>query len=213
MTRIEQLLEENCPYEYFQYGTDFFNNPNYSVYLQGSINTAGSKNDPGLRKYLTDVKSALSTIKRDKVIDNDTYQEISTLVEDMLKFCQYFTLKNPSKYANDPESTAYTNMIRDFYTATPETGDLEIHKTLEPMYAIDQLETDPVVLAKWSSLFVKYAGEYTYADMYADEKYYGYVDKTERKPVVRCALEYSFNEDGSLSVRLPANSITFDETK
>ena len=30
-------------------------------------------------------------------------------------------------------------------------------------------------------------------------------------PVFRCSIEYTFNEDGSLSVRLPVNSISFDE--
>ena len=48
--------------------------------------------------------------------------------------------------------------------------------------------------------------------MYADEAACGYVDNSEVKPVFRCALEYSFNEDGTLSVRLPASSVTYDES-
>ncbi|MBR7116932.1 MAG: hypothetical protein IKC87_04405 [Clostridia bacterium] len=38
-----------------------------------------------------------------------------------------------------------------------------------------------------------------------------YVHKLIEHPVFRCSLEYSFNSDGSLSVRLPVNSISFDE--
>ena len=48
--------------------------------------------------------------------------------------------------------------------------------------------------------------------MFEDEKECGYVDDSAQKPVFRCALEYTFANDGSLSVRLPASSITFDET-
>ncbi len=64
----------------------------------------------------------------------------------------------------------------------------------------------------YSEYIKKYAPDYTFAQMFEDEKECGYVDNTLQKPVIRCALEYVFNSDGSLSVRLPANSITFDET-
>lgn len=40
----------------------------------------------------------------------------------------------------------------------------------------------------------------------------GYVRKTKERPVFRAAIEYVLEDDG-LSVRLPANSIRFDETK
>ncbi len=53
---------------------------------------------------------------------------------------------------------------------------------------------------------------YSYNDMYKDEKEWGYVHQYVNKPVFRCALEYTFNSDGSLSVTLPANSISFDES-
>ncbi len=53
---------------------------------------------------------------------------------------------------------------------------------------------------------------YSYNDMYRDEKQWGYVHEYVTKPVFRCALEYTFNSDGTLSVTLPANSISFDES-
>ncbi len=53
---------------------------------------------------------------------------------------------------------------------------------------------------------------YTFNDMFRDEKEWGYVHQFASKEVFRCALEYTFNEDGSLCVTLPANSIAFDES-
>ena len=54
--------------------------------------------------------------------------------------------------------------------------------------------------------------EYDYDAMYADEKEAGYVQAVENIPVVRCAIEYTLNADGSLNASLPANSIIYDET-
>lgn len=54
--------------------------------------------------------------------------------------------------------------------------------------------------------------DYGFNDMYRDEQKFGYVYKHVSRPVFRCALEYTFNEDGSLCVSLPANSIAFDES-
>ena len=59
----------------------------------------------------------------------------------------------------------------------------------------------------------QYCPNYTFAMMYEDEKFCEYVHEYTVQPVFRCALEYTFNEDGSLSVRLPSNSIMFDETE
>ena len=59
----------------------------------------------------------------------------------------------------------------------------------------------------------KYCPDYNFEMMYEDEEFCGYEHKYEPNPVFRCALEYTFNEDNSLSVRLPSNSIVFDETE
>ena len=59
----------------------------------------------------------------------------------------------------------------------------------------------------------QYCTEYTFAKMYEDEKFCEYVHEYTPQPVFRCSLEYTFNEDGTLSVRLPSNSIMFDETE
>ena len=77
------------------------------------------------------------------------------------------------------------------------------------VYSASQLTEEKRPL---SEIIKKYCPDYTYAMMFAQEKECGYVDNSLQKPVIRCALEYTFNSDGSLSVRLPANAITFDES-
>ena len=57
-----------------------------------------------------------------------------------------------------------------------------------------------------------YCPDYTMQDLVADETRANFENKMDQKPVFRCSIEYTFNEDESLSVRLPANSIVFDET-
>ncbi len=77
--------------------------------------------------------------------------------------------------------------------------------------------TDDVNFAKVEALIKKYCllvdePTYSYNDMYKDEKEWGYEHQYVNKPVFRCALEYTFNSDGSLCITLPANSISFDES-
>lgn len=58
-----------------------------------------------------------------------------------------------------------------------------------------------------------YCPDYSMSEALLDEETAGFKNEIEQKPVFRVALEYTFNaDDESLSVRLPANSITFDET-
>ncbi len=54
--------------------------------------------------------------------------------------------------------------------------------------------------------------KYDFETMFADEKDAGYVQPVTPLPVVRLALEYTLNYDGTLNVSLPANSIIFDES-
>ena len=65
---------------------------------------------------------------------------------------------------------------------------------------------------KVSNWIKQYCGEYNFQEMALDEAECEYTPVIEQKPVFRCSIEYTFNDDGSLSVRLPASSITFDET-
>lgn len=84
-----------------------------------------------------------------------------------------------------------------------------------PVYSVlkEKFDNNDVAfLRQYSTYVTTYAPEYTMEKMYEDESECGFEYASAQKPVFRCALEYTFNSDGSLSVRLPANSIVFDET-
>ena len=68
-------------------------------------------------------------------------------------------------------------------------------------------------LAKYAKIIKKIAPNYTFDVLEEDETECGYVVEKQTEPVFRLALEYTINDDGTLSVRLPSNSIVFDETK
>ena len=146
--------------------------------------------------------------------DREKYSNLNTLKNDFLTITTVYSLKNLSEFYDEEgyeTDKAYLEILNSFYTPNDKVSKAEVFETLEPMYVFPA--TAEVAKKRTNSLlFQKYAGEYTFNEMYQDEKYCGYVDATSQKPVFRCALEYTFNEDGSLSVRLPANSISFDET-
>ncbi len=63
-----------------------------------------------------------------------------------------------------------------------------------------------------SELLRRFCPDYSMQQVIDDELEVGFENKIDQKAAFRCTLEYTFSEDGSLTVRLPANSITFDQT-
>ena len=102
----------------------------------------------------------------------------------------------------------YNNITEEDFnpTKTPEI-------TLDGYAVYAVKDTKYAQMATKADMIKKYCPNYTFDMMYEAEKFCGYQHEYESKPVFRCSLEYSFNEDGSLSVRLPSNSIVFDETE
>lgn len=179
-------------------------NKDTNLYYMGNINLAG------VRRYLS-TSWQLNLKNKSKYNQGSVeYKEINALYNDIMNLygngSNVYTLKSPAiqKTVNE---IAYENIIKYYYS----DSDLEISKTLEPIYVFTE---DATARAKSNAslIFRKYAGGYSFSDLYEDEKICGYVAKEEKKPVFRCAIEYTFNDDGSLSARLPANSISFDET-
>ena len=112
-----------------------------------------------------------------------------------------YLINNPAKYdaTNEKDLEKLQKMYAD-YPLTEEGI---------AVYACSK--TSSVDLKKLQTYFSKYAG-YNNELLIEHEARCYYQHETKEQPVFRCSLEYSFNEDGSLSVRLPANSISFDET-
>lgn len=192
----------------------------YSVYYKETINLES------VQMYLDDMYNNVIKNKfnlQNNNLGTDAYRELYTLYSDIMTMYasgqKGYYLRNLNKYAKT--STMYNSLLETYYS----NKNSEIKDTLEPIY--EYTGTTNPQKDSMSKLFEKYINKYrtikseqtgeelikySFTEMYEDENYCGYVDQTDPKPVFRCALEYSFNEDGSLSVRLPANSISFDET-
>ena len=188
----ENLLIEYCSEKFPDENFSFFENDKYVPYDYDCINTIV------LRKYLSDTSKkyskALSSISPE-------YKYISGLQSDINTIIVAYTAKIPQKYIDSGSTLALEMMYQDF----PKTKD----GTPIYVYSGSPLNESKRPL---SEIIKKYCPDYTFSMMFAQEKECEYVDDSLQKPVIRCALEYTFNTDGSLSVRLPANAITFDET-
>ncbi|MBE6666696.1 MAG: hypothetical protein E7607_00090 [Ruminococcaceae bacterium] len=80
------------------------------------------------------------------------------------------------------------------------------------VYAINEAGLGEVVIKKLESLIKEYYTEYTYEMLDEDHKEVEYEAEIENYPLFKLALEYTIDETSGLVVRLPANSIRFDET-
>ena len=208
LERISAALEADFDEADFENGMHFLDNDNYVATNLGYIN---SSTKDGLVRYLDDTLAVIEGLNNDGEVDATVYSNVKTLISDLKKLVRKFNLKNPAAY--DESSSAYKNMIRDYYTPKSGQANLKVFEDLTPMYVVVPTTlASNVQMSELAILFQKYATNYTYSQMYEDEETYGHVNELKKTPVVRCAIEYTFAEDGSLEVRLPANSITFDET-
>ena len=149
-----------------------------------------------------DTKNIINQLDRHyKIIDtkykayikNTTYTSLKTDIDKLLR---KFTLANPADPENEKlyaEGGQYETFPKDFavYIFTnPSEADFK----------------------NYSKIITNYCKDYTFQMLYEDEAECGYEATITSKPVFRCSLEYTFNDDGSLNVRLPASSIVYDET-
>ena len=158
--------------------------------------------------------SAISTICSNKDYLTDETKTAVKGVKDLSGAIMQIIVKYGLKDIND----------NDFYNAK---GEVQLQGMIDSMLADYPLcETTPIyvfdynafanniisTLRQYANIIKTYCPDYTFTMMYEDEKECGFEYSAAQKPVFRCSLEYTFNSDGSLSVRLPANSISFDET-
>ncbi len=143
-------------------------------------------------------------------VDPEIVSRLAQIYTDINLVNNKYGIKNPKAFkdkngeVSEIYKSTYNQMLEDY----------PICETF-PIYVFDELafeENKISTLREYSGYVKKYCTEYTMEQMYADERECGFEYTAAEKPVFRCALEYTFNSDGSLSVRLPANSITFDET-
>ncbi len=107
-------------------------------------------------------------------------------------------------YAYQPYNNITENNFDPLHTPEITLDGYAVYKVKDTKYS--QMATKAILIKN-------YCPQYNFDMMYEAEAFCKYEHPYESKPVFRCSLEYSFNEDGTLSVRLPANSIVFDETE
>ncbi len=156
---------------------------------------------PAVTAYRKAIEELTKNARKDTNPDTkqrELAKEIYTLSEDAFTVFFKYNPRNP----NQEDASEI------------DTWGIPIAKKGVPVYDISgsgaEKETNLLTVSK---IIKKYCTDYTFEMMYADEEECGVVVTTESKPVFRLSLEYTLNDDGSLSVRLPSNSISFDETR
>jgi len=195
---FEELMERYCRDALPDEDFSFFENDKYEAYQYGCINMSDRN---GWVKYLSDMQSLYKKGIKNTV--SPEYKHLNQLRSEIDSVFSAYTLKNPERYLIDEDR--YQNNLQSMYKDYPIT------KTGAAVYVYtgtDLAESKRDI----SNKIKKNCPDYTYSIMYEQEAACGYTTELEKNPVFRCALEYTFNSDGSLSVRLPASSITFDET-
>lgn len=193
----EEMLIEYCGHEFYEEELRFFNSEFYESYSYGVINFTA------LSEYLEDTK-------------NDVYSELyTTSSEEYIRLNEYntdifeyvvgaYAQKIPAKHIG-------SNSSYDIDTLAKMNSDYPVTKDGTAIYVYSGTGI-PETKRNYANTIKTRCPEYTFSMMFAQEAKCGYKDTSLQKPVFRCALEYTFNSDGSLSVCLPANSITFDDT-
>lgn len=189
--KFEELMVEHCTGKVNKnLNLSFFENESYKAYEYNCISTGQ------LTKYLNAMNAAyISALPS----TSEGYKDLENLRIAIRKMTATYSCHNPARYADIP------SMIETMNKNYPITSD----GTAVYVLASELVTADKTTISSYIS---KYCPDYNFTMMYEDEKECGYVAVAEQNPVVKCALEYTFNADNTLSVRLPANSIVFDET-
>lgn len=153
----------------------------------GRLNTAAIE---AYVKFVKDLASEYASEKSAEIGDNSGERELIRYTPDESFYNGILNLSSKYKIADDGN---YVN-CRLLATAYYELGQVE---RLIEKYCVYPEQGEAT---------------YSFNQLYKDEKTYGYKHPHVQRAVFRCALEYTFNSDGSLSVSLPANSISFDES-
>ncbi len=152
-----------------------------------------------LNEYLDEMKDLY---KKHYSTRSDEYKAIDAARSAVSTIFGAYNLNNPAKY--DPNTTSGANALADMYERAPltEQGIPVYVRTYNPTQTGKLREVQ-------TAIFRSTAYNTELLDKHESECLYN--ERIEEKPVFRCAIEYTFAIDGSLVVRVPANSITFDD--
>ncbi len=186
-TTLEIERRDSCPH----CGGEFTENT-VAQYL--FYNSDGSLNKNALNEYVDFIHQTITTVFKS---GRPYYEGTGT-----------YSFDNPLEDIFNP----FNGSLIKGYTKSADGTHITINMTDDQSNNVKFVQLQNLIISKClnnpdPSL------RYSYNKMYQDEKKYGYVHKSTPRPVFRCALEYTFNDDGSLSIALPANSISFDESR
>jgi len=144
--------------------------------------------------------------KLDAYCKPETVSELSKMITDAITlFTINYACRNPEKYDPVKDKERLDGWIKD-HAITAEG--VAVYVIATNIKNDEQGHQKRMNANRLRSL----CPEYTFSMMYEQENYCGISVKSIDKPLFRCAIEYSLNADGTLSVELPTNSITYDET-
>ncbi len=159
----------------------------------------GFVGDRAFKKYLEITYDYIN--KTYKGSTNPIRKELMAAYNALSAFATSYELCNPAIF--DPEDSRDAEDLRKMIEKAPLTAEGRAVYVCSKTTAVD--------LKKLQTYLLNYAS-YSIELLNEHEATCLYVHEAAEQPVFRCALEYSFNDDYSLSVRLPANSISFDES-
>ena len=191
---FEALLDEYCGEDE---NYNFLGNSKYASKVKD--NNYGYLDLSQLKKFCNDVMAQYS-----KIYKNAKGPErvmLDAFATDIKTLATVYTQKIPQKYIDNRLQSQLDKLV-ELYPITAD-GTAIYEYTASTVTATKRAN---------SALLRSRCPDYTFQMMYAEEEKCGYIAQREQKPVFRCSLEYTFNEDGSLSVRMPATSIIFDES-
>lgn len=192
-TMLEMYLREKLPDAVF----DFYGQDAWGKY--GIYNDNGYIELRALQQYI----KAMETYYKNNIKQTDPVRsEFVNMNAAISLLSTSFTLQDPAKY--DPNNEKDKETLDKLYARVPLTAEGIA------VYECSKLG-DNVSLRKLQNNLAKYTGySVSLLDEHESECMYTYI--AQEHPVFRCSLEYTFADDCSLEVRLPANSISFDET-
>ena len=165
----------------------------------------GNLNVKGLQTYLDYTKQLAEKVYPAATeYENPNRKEVNYAYQALYNLLANFVLvepKNTAVYGEGGTSYTTTTAKIKYYQENPGSDKAVYMCPKQPSDAgLDTLQ----------GRLAKYAG-YTVDMLLVHEEACFYEADVIENPVFKCSLEYTFNTDGSLSVRLPVNSITFNE--
>ena len=199
--RYVELLELYYGEAFPEKNFSFFDNEAYAdVAYEGT-----AYNHEKLKRHILEIRAFIISNASKTEYNSSTpeFKDVDRLLQNFLNLLNQYTMVNKDSAIGTNGLIIGTEEERAAQQALLDQGIAFLNFKGQGQVNIERT---------YAGIVKTYCPDYTFEMMYADEAECGFFPKVAQKPVFRCSLEYTFNSDGSLSVRLPSNSISFDET-